>query len=75
MVCNVEASVDAQLCIAHTISQAHQRSFPIRIMNASSSSIELHTGKKIASFYQCLKSLGQRISQRIVVVALEDRQK
>ena len=50
MICNVETSVGTQFCIAHTISQANQRSIPLRIMNASSSVVELHAGQKIASF-------------------------
>ena len=51
MVCSVGDSHDISYCTAYSFSKAVDRNVSIRILNASSSDVELHVRQKIAKFW------------------------
>ena len=36
---------------AHSVSQVNERKIPVRVLSISNSTVELHTGEKIARFW------------------------
>ena len=50
MISTLAQSSDVPYTIAYSVSKADRRSVPVRIMNSSSSPIELYSGQKVAKF-------------------------
>ena len=57
MVCNLDESSELVYATAYSLSQATNRNVPIRILNSSESSTELHQGQKIAKFWPVVESV------------------
>ena len=56
MVCSLSGDSELSYITAYSISQASERMIPVRILNPSKSSVELHAGQKIARFWPVIPS-------------------
>ena len=55
MICSVGDTPDSSYCTAYTISEAVDKKIAIRILNSSSSNVELHAGQKVAKFWSAVE--------------------
>ena len=56
MVCATNEKSASSCYTAYSISQVSERSIPVRVLNISNSSVELHAGEKIARFWPVIES-------------------